>query len=86
MILLSKAFCKYNGQLTVDGIGRVNASKPRSIGELEFHDPRALADYMAMPRRIYNVETQIHSIKLDITHVKQDVQEILDLLQQKKEN
>jgi DNA-binding MarR family transcriptional regulator len=80
----AKAFCKFNGQLTVDGIGKVNASKPRKIGELEFHDPRALADYMAMPRRLYNVETQVNSVKLDITHVKQGVKEIFDFLEQKE--
>jgi hypothetical protein len=44
--------------ITVDDIGKVNASKPTSIGKLGFYDPRALADYMAMPGRLYNVETR----------------------------
>jgi hypothetical protein len=59
---VAKAFCKQNGQVTYDGIGKVNASKPRDIGELEFHDPRNLIDYMAMPARVKNIETKLDFI------------------------
>ena len=54
-----KSFCKSNGQVTYDGIGKVNASPPRRIGEFEFHDPRALVDYLAMPKRINNIEKML---------------------------
>ena len=56
---VAKSFCKTNGQVTYDGIGKVNASSPRHIGEFEFHDPRALIDYLAMPKRIQNIEKML---------------------------
>lgn len=62
---VAKAFCKYHGQVTYEGIGKVNASKPRRIGEIEFHDPRNLIDYLTMPKRVKNIET-----KLDIVFDK----------------
>jgi hypothetical protein len=37
---VAKAFSKYIGQVNVEGDGN------RHIGEFEFHDPRALAEYM----------------------------------------
>jgi DNA-binding MarR family transcriptional regulator len=76
---IAKNLCQYNGQVTVDGIGKVNASKPRNIGEFEFHDPRALVDYMAMPRRLYNVERKVSDLEAK-------VDEILNLLKQKRLN
>jgi hypothetical protein len=33
---VAKAFCQHNGQVTYNGIGKVNASRPRGIGEFEF--------------------------------------------------
>ena len=59
---VAKSFCKTNGQVTYDGIGKVNASPPRHIGEFEFHDPRALADYLAMPKRVQNIETMLEKV------------------------
>ena len=58
---VAKSFCKGNGhgQITYKGIGKVNASPPRHIGEFEFHDPRALIDYLAMPKRIRNIEKML---------------------------
>lgn len=56
---VAKSFCKNNGQVTYDGIGKVNASPPRHIGEFEFHDPRALVDYLAMPKRLRNIEDML---------------------------
>jgi predicted transcriptional regulator len=59
---VAKAFCKHNGQVTYEGIGKVNASKPRRIGEIEFHDPRNLIDYMNMPITVKNIETKLDFI------------------------
>lgn len=56
---VAKQFCEHNGQVTYDGIGKVNASKPRHIGELEFHDPRILTDYMTMPTRVRNIAEKL---------------------------
>lgn len=58
---VAKSFCKNNGhgQITYDGIGKVNASPPRHIGEFEFYDPRALVDYLAMPKRVQNIEEML---------------------------
>ena len=47
---------KQNGQITVDGLGKINASKPHRRGELEYFDPRFAAEYLSMPRRISNIE------------------------------
>lgn len=59
---VAKNFSKYNGQVTINGLGKVNASKPRRIGEFEFSDPRTMADYMAMPRRLCKVEQSVEQI------------------------
>ena len=53
-----------------DGVGKVNASKPRKIGELEFFDPRAVLDYMLMPRRLKNVEELVNKIMEQIERLK----------------
>lgn len=76
---IAKNFCQYNGQVTVDGIGKVNASKPRNIGEFEFHDPRALVDYMAIPRRLYNIERKVSDLE-------GKVDEILSVLKRERLN
>lgn len=47
---------KQNGQITVDQLGKINASKPLRRGELEYFDPRFAAEYLTMPRRIANIE------------------------------
>jgi len=59
---IAREFCKQNGQVTYDGIGKVNASKPRHIGEFEFFDPRALSEYLLMPQRLRNVETMLERL------------------------
>jgi predicted transcriptional regulator len=59
---IARELCKHNGQVTYDGLGKVNASKPRKIGELEFYDPRALLDYMLMPHRLKDIETMVKKI------------------------
>ena len=53
---VAKSFCKNNGQVTIEGIGKINASPPRHIGELEFNDPRMMFDYLTMPKRVENIE------------------------------
>ena len=37
---VGRAFSKYIGQVKVEGIGKVNASGPRHLGEFEFDDQR----------------------------------------------
>ncbi|MGI0023039.1 MAG: hypothetical protein ACRD9Q_09285 [Nitrososphaeraceae archaeon] len=66
---IARQFCKHNGQVTYHGIGKVNASKPRNIGEFEFHDPRALLEYMSMPQRLKNVETLLQQLRQDLIQV-----------------
>jgi hypothetical protein len=67
---VAKAFSKYNGQVTIEGVGKVNASGPSRRGEFEFHDPRAAADYMAMPRRIDKIEQKVDKI-LELLDLKE---------------
>lgn len=45
---VAKKFCRSIGQLTVPGLGKMNASKPRSGGELEFNELEDAEDYMRM--------------------------------------
>jgi hypothetical protein len=59
---VAKSFCKTTGQVTYDGIGKVNASPPRHVGEFEFHDPRALGDYLEMPKRVRNIESMVEKV------------------------
>ena len=53
---VAKLISRYNGQITVDGLGKINASKPLRRGELEYFNPRYAADYITMPKRISNIE------------------------------
>jgi hypothetical protein len=59
---LARSFCKIHGQVRYEGIAKVNASKPRDMGEFEFHDPRALHDYLLMPQRLKNVESTLREL------------------------
>ena len=54
---VAQAFCKANGQVNYKDIAKVNASKPNSIGEIEFFDPRALLAYVSMPSLVERTET-----------------------------
>jgi hypothetical protein len=60
---VAKSLSNQFGQITVEGVGKVNASKPRRRGEFEWFDPRECADYMVMPKRLANIEQQIDEIK-----------------------
>jgi hypothetical protein len=53
---------KQNGQITVDGIGKINASKPLRRGEIEYSDPRFAADYITMPMRVSNIEKLLEGV------------------------
>lgn len=66
---VAKMISKYLGQVTIDGIGKMNASGPKHVGELEFHDPRACADYMVMPRRLHNMEQQQQRIQEELNKI-----------------
>ena len=59
----AKSLSNQFGQITIDGVGKVNASKPRRRGEFEWFDPRDCADYMVMPKRLAKIEQQIDEIK-----------------------
>ena len=54
----------------MEDIGKVNASGPRRVGEFEFYDPRAAAEYMDMPKRLSNLEQMIEKILASITREK----------------
>ena len=66
---VARIFCRMNGQVTYEGVAKVNASKPRSIGEIEFFDPRALLAYVSMPslvartdKRAERIETMVEKL------------------------
>lgn len=53
---------KQSGQITVDGLGKINASKPLRRGEIEYFDPRFAAEYITMPKRISNIEKLLEDL------------------------
>lgn len=59
---VAKLISKHNGQVTVDQLGKINASKPLRRGELEYFDPRFAAEYLSMPRRISNIERLLEDL------------------------
>ncbi|MGB0026736.1 MAG: winged helix-turn-helix domain-containing protein [Nitrososphaeraceae archaeon] len=59
---VAHTYAKQFGQITIDGVGKVNASKPSRIGAFEFFDPRDCADYMDMPKRLSNLEQDVKKI------------------------
>ncbi|HEY7078841.1 MAG TPA: helix-turn-helix domain-containing protein [Nitrososphaeraceae archaeon] len=59
---LANQICKYNGQITVEGLAKINASKPSRIGAFEYFDPRFAAEYCTMPRRISNIEKLVQKL------------------------
>jgi hypothetical protein len=67
---IARSFCKTHGQVTYEGLAKVNASKPRQIGEFEFHDPRALNNYLLMPQRVKKIERML-------TELSETVQQLL---------
>lgn len=59
---LAKLISRYNGQITLDGFGKINASKPLRRGEIEYFDPRFAVDYITMPKRISNIEKLLEDL------------------------
>lgn len=53
---------RQNGQITVDGLGKINASKPLRRGEIEYFDPRFAAEYITMPMRVSNIEKLLEDL------------------------
>jgi hypothetical protein len=70
---------KQNSQITVDGLGKINASKPLHRGELEYFDPRFAADYITMPKRISNIEKILEDLlKKEKEHSKAHSEDQID--------
>jgi hypothetical protein len=59
---LAKLISRYNGQITLDGLGKINASKPLRRGEIEYFDPRFAVDYITMPKRVSNIEKLLEDL------------------------
>jgi hypothetical protein len=69
---LAKAITNKTGRVTVDGVGKINASLPNRYGEFEFYDPRDAAELLEIPRRF--------------TRLEQDMKEVLNLVKQSSED
>jgi predicted transcriptional regulator len=59
---LAKAITDKIGRVTVEGIGKINASLPGRFGEFEFHDPRAAAQFLDMPRCVARLDQEVHKL------------------------
>ena len=68
---LANQICKYNGQITVEGLAKINASKPSRIGAFEYFDPRFAAEYCTMPIRISNIEKLLQEVLEVLEKIKQ---------------
>jgi hypothetical protein len=60
--LVANVLCKHNGQLTIGGLGKVNASKPSRRGAIEYFDIRRAAQYFAMPERVSRIEKLLEEL------------------------
>jgi RecA/RadA recombinase len=72
---VADALCKYNGQITINGLGKINASKPSRRGAIEYFDPRTAAEYFTMPKNVsdikkmlYNIQELLYSGKTQLCH------------------
>jgi hypothetical protein len=74
-----------NNQITVEGVGKVNASKPGRSGEFEWFDPRDCADYMALPKRLAIIEQQRCDMQKQLNTVAGSIDEIKNPLKVKEQ-
>jgi predicted transcriptional regulator len=74
---VAKTITNKTGRVTVDGVGKINASLPNRYGEFEFYDPMAAAEFLVMPQRLLKLEQ-------DVDGIKQDVKEVLKLTKQER--
>jgi hypothetical protein len=59
---LAKTITDNIGRVTVQGVGKINASLPGRYGEFEFFDPRVAAEFLEMPRRMSRLERMMHKL------------------------
>ena len=59
---VAKSISKNIGQVTLKGLGKITASKPKRRGEFEFNDSIAAAEFMTMPRLVKNIEQMVRNI------------------------
>jgi hypothetical protein len=59
---VAHAICQYNGQITIEGLGKINASKPSGRGAIEYFDPRFAAEYFTMPMRLSRIEKLLEDL------------------------
>jgi DNA-binding transcriptional ArsR family regulator len=59
---VAKAITEKIGRVTVEGIGKINASLPGRFGEFEFCDPRAAAEFLDLPRRVARLEHKVDKL------------------------
>jgi hypothetical protein len=81
----AKSLSNQFGQITVEGVGKVNASKPGRRGEFEWFDPRDCADYMAMPKRSAMIEQQQCDMQKQLNTVTGSIDDIKNLLKVKEQ-
>jgi DNA-binding MarR family transcriptional regulator len=59
---VARTICKSNGQVTIEGLGKINASKPLRRGEIEYFDLRRAVDYFEMPERVFRIEKMLEEL------------------------
>jgi hypothetical protein len=69
---LAKEFARHIGQVRVNGIGKLNASKPLRKGEFEFIDPRDAAVFMSLPQEVRELKDRLDQLEAIIKEALQD--------------
>lgn len=67
---VAREFCRYNGQITVQGLAKINASAPRSLGEIEFFSPLDAVDYVKMPRKVHDLRGSVSRLEAELKEFK----------------
>jgi DNA-binding MarR family transcriptional regulator len=76
---VAKLISKFNGQISVEGLGKINASKPLRRGEIEFFDPMFAVDYISMPKRISNIEKLLEELlKREKEYNHANIEDLID--------
>lgn len=65
---VAKSISENLGRINIDGIGKINASKPLRRGEFEFFSPLAAAEYLCMPYRIRVLEFKLDKLLRQSNH------------------
>jgi hypothetical protein len=60
---VAKIISKSVGQVSLKGVGKINASLPDRFGEIEFESLETFVDYIEMPKRVKDLDQRLKTIE-----------------------